>query len=252
MWSDRQGRHDAFLNSPQHRMQCKWGFIWVFRHHVQRTSIQASERVRLRGMSGLAVCRNKEPIVKKKILMAIVGMFALPVGAQAQSTFTPKQTNPGFYFGAEGGLNWLLNSGRNDMNTGFAVGGVAGYDFVGPRVELEEVYRANNGQRSTRFGNISGQIEQLSTMVNVLYDFIPGATITPYAGVGAGVAFADSGLNGCSLCSTQFAYQGIVGVGWNVDRNVRLNLDARYYGTTNGGGLQYQNNNITAMLGLTY
>jgi len=203
-------------------------------------------------MSGLAVCRNKEPIVKKKILMAIVGMFALPVGAQAQSTFTPKQTNPGFYFGAEGGLNWLLNSGRNDMNTGFAVGGVAGYDFVGPRVELEEVYRANNGQRSTRFGSISGQIEQLSTMVNVLFDFIPGATIPPYAGVGAGVAFADSGLNGCSLCSTQFAYQGIVGVGWNVDRNVRLNLDARYYGTTNGGGLQYQNNNITAMLGLTY
>ena len=57
-------------------------------------------------------------------------------------------------------------------------------------------------------------------------------------------------INGCSLCSTQFAYQGIVGLGWNVDRNFRINLDGRYYGTTSPGA--YQNNNITAMLGLTY
>jgi len=120
------------------------------------------------------------------------------------------------------------------------------------RVELEAVYRSNYGQRPAFFGNINGQVEQLSAMVNVLYDFIPGATITPYVGAGAGIAFADTGPSGCSLCSTQFAYQGIVGVGWNIDRNVRLNLDARYYGTTNGGDLQYQNNNITAMLGLTY
>jgi len=206
-------------------------------------------------MCGLAVCGNKEPTVKKKILMAIAGLLALPVGAQAQSmqsTFTPKQTSPSFYVGAEGGLNWLLNSGNNDMDTGFALGGVVGYDFVGPRVELEGVYRSNYGQRPAFFGNIGGQVEQLSAMVNVLYDFIPGATITPYVGAGAGLAFAATGPNGCSLCSTQFAYQGIVGVGWNIDRNVRLNLDARYYGTTNGGDLQYQNNNITAMLGLTY
>ena len=193
--------------------------------------------------------------MNKKILLAMVGLFALPVGAQAQSMqslFTSKQTNPGFYLGPEGGLNWLLNSGNYDMDTGFAVGGVVGYDFVGPRVEFEGVYRGNNGQGPGNFGNTSGQVEQLSVLVNVLYDFIPGATITPYVGAGAGLAFADSGINGCSLCSTQFAYQGIVGVGWNVDKNVRVNLDARYYGTTSGGDLQYQNNNITTLLGLTY
>jgi OOP family OmpA-OmpF porin len=193
----------------------------------------------------------------KKILMAAVALTALPVIAQAQSLFTPtNQPLPGFYVGPEGGLNWLLNSGNNTMDLGYAVGGVVGYDFVGPRVELEGVYRSNNGHGTANFGNIfsntSGRINQLSAMVNVLYDFIPGATITPYIGAGAGIAFADSSINGCSLCSTQFAYQGIIGVGWNINQNFRVNLDGRYYGTTNGGGLQYQNNNITAMLGVTY
>ena len=189
----------------------------------------------------------------KNALLGAAALIVLPSISQAQSLFTQNyQPLPGVYVGAEGGLNWLLNSSNYNMDLGYAVGGVVGYDFVGPRVELEAVYRSNYGQRPAFFGNINGQVEQLSAMVNVLYDFIPGATITPYVGAGAGIAFADTGPSGCSLCSTQFAYQGIVGVGWNIDRNVRLNLDARYYGTTNGGDLQYQNNNITAMLGLTY
>jgi outer membrane protein OmpA-like peptidoglycan-associated protein len=87
-------------------------------------------------------------------------------------------------------------------------------------------------------------------MANLLYDFLPGATITPYVGAGAGIAFVDSSIQGCSLCSTQFAYQGIIGIGWNVNENLRVNLDGRYYGTTNPG--QYNNNNITTMLGVTY
>jgi OmpA-OmpF porin, OOP family len=198
---------------------------------------------------------KKEVVPMKKILMAIVALIALPATCQAQSAqsmFTPKQTQSGIYFGPEGGLNWLLNSGNSNMDTGFAVGGVIGYDFVGPRVEFEGLYRSNTG-RVTNFANgSSSEVDQLSTIVNVLYDFIPGAVISPYVGAGAGMAFADTGISGCSLCSTQFAYQGIVGVGWNIDQNLRFNLDARYYGTSNGGELQYQNDNFTAMLGLTY
>ena len=55
-----------------------------------------------------------------------------------------------------------------------------------------------------------------------------------------------------SLGSTQFAYQGIVGLGWNVDTNFRVNLDGRYYGTSNPsvGGSTWTNNNFSVMLGL--
>ena len=190
----------------------------------------------------------------KKVVAGAVALALMPFAAQAQSLFTAGQSQPGVYIGAEGGGNWLLNSNNYNMDLGYAVGGVIGYDFVGPRVELEGMFRSNNGTGTANFGNVfsntRGRIEQLSVMANALYDFAPGAVITPYVGAGAGVAFVDPTINGCSLCSTQFAYQAILGLGWNVDQNFRVNLDGRYYGTTSPGA--YQNNNISLMLGLTY
>jgi len=192
----------------------------------------------------------KKSMLLAAALTAASTVGALTPGAQAQSLFTPQSATPGVYIGGEGGLNWLLNSGNHQFDTGYAVGGKVGYDFVGPRVELEALYRNNQGRAQTPFGQVSGQINQISTMVNGLYDFLPGAKITPYVGAGIGLAFADQGIIGCSMCSTQFAYQGIVGVGYNVDRHWRVDLDARYYGTTNPGF--YQNNDISLMLGASY
>ncbi|MGD9881756.1 MAG: outer membrane beta-barrel protein, partial [Reyranella sp.] len=85
----------------------------------------------------------------KKALVAAAALMVLPVAAQAQSPA------PGVYIGAEGGVNWLLNFTANTNlapnfatvsvtpQTGWVVGGVIGYDFVGPRVEIEGVYRQN-------------------------------------------------------------------------------------------------------------
>jgi OmpA-OmpF porin, OOP family len=160
--------------------------------------------------------------------------------------FTPGPTYPGFYIGAEGGLNWLLNNNSYQMDTGWAAGGKVGYDFVGPRLELEGIYRQNNGSGTVAysngtFANRYGTINQVSVMANALYDFFAGA----------GVAFVDPSISsGCTMCSTQFAYQGIVGIGYNLAPGWRLDLDGRYYGTTNPG--QYNNNNFSVMMGLTY
>ncbi len=159
----------------------------------------------------------------KKALLAAAAVVALPVMAQAQSP------QPGIYIGAEGGLNWLLNTTIAGVNvspqTGWAVGGVIGYDFVGPRVEIEGVYRQNNTNLWIPGAAINGQNGQLGILANLLYDFMPGSVITPYIGAGAGIGFVDSNA---SLSSTVFAYQGIVGVSWNVDTNFRINLDGRY------------------------
>jgi outer membrane protein OmpA-like peptidoglycan-associated protein len=140
------------------------------------------------------------------------------------------------------------------MNTGWAVGGKIGYDFVGPRVELEGLYHSNTGNGVRAFPNgyayIYGQIQQVSVMANLLYDFFPRAAVTPYIGAGAGIAFLDDSIQGCNLCATQFAYQGILGVGWNATPALRVGLEGRYYGTTNPGN--YTNNNIMALLSVSY
>jgi OOP family OmpA-OmpF porin len=191
----------------------------------------------------------------KKALMAAAALVALPVIAQAQ---TP---SPGFYIGAEGGVNWLLNFTAAPNNpalpatinvqpqTGWMAGGVIGYDFVGPRVELEGIYRNNPTNVGIPGTALNNQVGQLAIMANLLYDFMPASVITPYVGAGAGIAFVDSNQ---SLGSTVFAYQGIVGLAWNADTNFRVSLDGRYYGTSNPSinGSNWTNNNFSIMLGL--
>jgi OmpA-OmpF porin, OOP family len=176
-----------------------------------------------------------------------------PWTASAQPT--GPQSTPGFYVGLESGLNWLLDNNSFTYSTGYAVGGVAGYDFLGPRLEFEVMYRSNAGigvvASPAGFTTATGQVDQLSTMVNALYDFRPGATVTPYAGAGIGIAFIDPSIAAvCSLCDTRFAYQGMVGVGYNASSALRVNLEARYYATTSPS--TYTNNDFSLLLGATY
>jgi outer membrane protein OmpA-like peptidoglycan-associated protein len=191
--------------------------------------------------------------MRSAVVAGAAALALLPFTAHAQLFSSSGQSFPGFYVGAQGGLNWLLESGNSSFNTGWTVGGVVGYDFVGPRVELEGMYRSNNGSQRL-FGSgwrNYGSIDQVSVMANVLYDFTPGATITPYIGAGAGIAFVDPAvISSCSLCSTQFAYQAMLGVGYNVNENFRINLEGRYYGTTSTN--TYNNNNIGVLLGVSY
>ena len=192
----------------------------------------------------------------KKALLAAAAIVALPVAAQAQAP------QPGLYIGAEGGINWLTNFTANTNipafptvnvtpQLGWMAGGVIGYDFVGPRVELEGIYRWNPTNVGVPGTAVNNQVGQLGIMANLLYDFMPGSVITPYIGAGAGLGLVDGNS---SLSSTVFAYQGIIGLGWNADTNFRVNLDGRYYGTTNPqvNGVGWTNNNFSVMLGLQF
>jgi len=183
-------------------------------------------------------------------------LVALPVATQAQSL-----QYPGFYVGAEGGGTWMFNTtsgtplgtGTIYPSIGWAAGGMIGYDFVGPRVEIEGVYRNNQATVGAGpFNAFGASKDDIGVLANILYDFNAGGTIVPYIGAGAGVAFVRTSALGLSTDSTQFAYQAILGVGYNVDPMFRINLDARYYGTTNPNlvGNTYSNNNISAMLSL--
>ena len=133
----------------------------------------------------------------KKALMAAAALVALPVMAQAQSP------SPGVYIGAEGGINWLLNFNANtnipafptvsvNPTTGWMAGGVIGYDFVGPRVELEGIYRWNGTNVGLPGTALNNQVGQLGIMANLMYDFMPASVITPYIGAGAGLGLVDS------------------------------------------------------------
>jgi outer membrane protein OmpA-like peptidoglycan-associated protein len=215
----------------------------------------------------------------KKSWIAVAALVALPSATTHAQGLQPG----GVYIGAEGGLNWLLNTSTNatlvvpnggfasgnvnaSTNTGWVVGGMIGYDFIGPRVELEGSYRQNTATLNFPLGGSQGAtFSTVGVMANVYYDFLAGQTIVPYIGAGLGVGFTSLQVFNTSN-STQFAYQGIVGVGWNIDQNFRLNLEGRYFGTlqpnyTFSGAVgnvpvfssgNYSNNNFSVMASLQY
>jgi OmpA-OmpF porin, OOP family len=164
--------------------------------------------------------------------LAAAALIALPAGANAQSSwFTPTApAYPGFYMGAEGAANRLLNNNSYVMDTGWAVGGkVATTSSV--RASRWKVCtiptQAGRSWPFPRAMHVSGRIEQISVMANRLYDFFHGATVTPYIGAGAGVAFVDANIQGCKTCLTMFAYQGILGLGFNATPALRIGVEGR-------------------------
>src|SRR3546814_19180655 len=93
-------------------------------------------------------------------------------------------------------------------------------------------------------------------MVNALYDFDTGTPFTPYAGVGIGAARTkvkdiDS--------KTLFAYQGILGVSYDVTDELKAYLDYRYFATADlqgttpaGPDVDVENESHTGMIDVRY
>ena len=189
----------------------------------------------------------------------VAAAVAVPFAAQAQTgpmgseTFTPSQ---GFYVGAGGGLEWSLASNSNvSTQTGWAAAGKIGYDFIGPRLEVEVGYGQIPVSVNIPGTAITNKVGALTTMANVLYDFMPTSQWTPYVGAGLGVAFIDSNA---SLGSTQFAWQAMVGLAYNINSSMRVGIEGRYFGTSNPsvntsiGNVSYSVQNIMALAGIQF
>ena len=195
--------------------------------------------------------------MKKALLASAAALVMFPMASQAQSL-----QYPGFFAGVEAGGNYMFQTGVNGgvsggsqiyPTIGYSFGGMVGYDFVGPRVAIEGLY--NNSKATVSGGPVpayGATKDEIAVMANFYNDFNAGGTWVPYIGAGAGIAFEKNSALNQQDNSTVFAYQGIVGIGYNIDPTWRVNLEGRYLGTSNPNfqGGSFQNNNIIAMLQL--
>ena len=106
-----------------------------------------------------------------------------------------------------------------------------GYDFVGPRVEVEGVYR--NSQATVgggQFNAFGASKDDIGVMANILYDFNAGGVIVPYIGAGAGVAFDVKNL-GAELLDQLHAVlptrRSSVSASTNIDPQFRVSTSTR-------------------------
>ncbi len=203
-------------------------------------------------------------------IIMVLAAVALPL-RQAVAEQVPE----GPYVGIGGGLN-LNDSGDIDVNgterdvdtdLGFVGLGSFGYSFGnGLRAEIEAGYR-QNGIDNWGGTSVDGDMSAWHTMLNAIYDFDTDSPLTPYVGGGLGAAFVTvdmennaAGINRNDM-DVGFAYQAIVGLGYDITENVALTADYRFFhavdlddaisdGPSGGPGDNYMNHSF--VLGLRY
>lgn len=215
--------------------------------------------------------RSKLSFFGSALTAGMVAVGVLLAGGQAVAEPPPE----GPYVGVGGGLNLndtgnIRTNGRSrdvDTDLGFVGLGSFGYAFGnGLRAEIEGGYRQNS---LDQWGNtnVDGDMSAWHTMLNAIYDFDLDSRFTPYVGAGLGAAFVSvdmennaAGVNHDDM-DVAFAYQAIVGMGYDITDNIAVTADYRFFhaldlddalssGQGSGPGDDYLNHSF--VLGLRY
>jgi outer membrane protein OmpA-like peptidoglycan-associated protein len=194
----------------------------------------------------------------RRILLTAT-LLSLPIAASAAEPIE------GLYIGGAVGANFMQSfrtnlytppgsvglsfNGNIIANTGFVGIGSIGWGFGnGLRAEVEGDYRTNGLRHFQRPGlptAASGSIRNYGVMVNALYDVnlpfldrVPVVSgLQPYVGVGAGymwthlhdALFASAPISfGANDSAGKFAWQAIVGLGYQIPSLPNLTLTAEY------------------------
>jgi opacity protein-like surface antigen len=191
------------------------------------------------------------------------GLFAggtIPAEAQLMWPATGPQ---GTYFGVQGGYTNLLTATNEGFNItqgpnlgldatslerfsgGYNVGGRAGLQWGAWRLEGEVSYRENDGRgvqmispRNRLGRGQDAERHSVNEMANVIYDLDLGLglPISPHIGGGIGAAEVTRNLTnvfgGTHDTVTVFAYQGMAGLRYWLSPAVAIDLDYRYFATT--------------------
>src|SRR4051794_9825766 len=168
------------------------------------------------------------------------------------------------YFGGEGGWTLLQNqkisatglpSGTERFNSGFAAGARIGYEEGSWRFEAEYAYRHNDADRITlggaSFNNLSGSRQAHAFLANLIYEIDFGWPVKPHIGGGIGGVYLKDKASAAGLLNFndntwEIGYQGIGGLRYDITQNIAVDLDYRYFATTDasfhvpGTGLTYK------------
>lgn len=185
--------------------------------------------------------QNRLPM--KKILFILCATLAIASSSNA-SPFTYYK-NDTYYFQVSGSYTMLSDSNISNFTAptarlrhkdGFGVAAAVGRYYDPVRVEIEYSYRGNRTEGYTvndvpSSPNVSGNLTYNSLMANVLYEAPLGESMFAYFGGGLGASFVNLEINGRSDMSPTFAYQAMVGLGYNFTRQMSLIFGYRFFST---------------------
>ncbi|MEY2914886.1 MAG: hypothetical protein RLZZ184_4195 [Cyanobacteriota bacterium] len=131
-------------------------------------------------------------------------------------------------------------SGDLSLDSGFQLTAAGGYQRKNTRAEVEVSFRSPGADKLTVSGNetnLTGNVNQTTFLVNGYYDIPTKSKLRPYvgAGIGFGLISPDIKRGGNKVETsngTSFAYQGKIGVEYEVVKKGNAFVEFRYVGLT--------------------
>ena len=155
------------------------------------------------------------------------------------------------YFGGEGGWTLLqdqkisaagLPAATESFNSGFAAGARIGYEEGPWRFEFEYAYRRNDADRITiggaTIGGLGGSRQSHGFLANLIYEADFGWPVKPHIGAGIGGAYLTDKASAPGIGTFfngntwEIGYQAIGGLRYDLTPNIAVDLDYRYFATT--------------------
>lgn len=195
------------------------------------------------------------------LIGSVIGCLGLAGAAHAQSTSTSNATSLGYYVRADGGISFShrVNGDLNSVQAGvgggfggdlgtsgvFQLGGGVTVPNLPVRVDLTASYRPSfrvRGSATDPSGNAlsaAANVDQWTVLANAYYDISLGWPVTPYVGLGLGIAHNHLGstsyaVNGVGTgsesghSSDRFAWAAMAGVAVPVANGLTVDLGYRY------------------------
>ena len=163
----------------------------------------------------------------RRILMTLVCVAVLMAHtAQAASGKLYLSGNAGLLISDDMDLPGL----NIDFSPGWNAVGAIGFVFEELRVEGEIGYHTADIDKANDVPVSGADLTALSYMINLYYDFDWGKSFFPYLGFGMGIADTDLDFTGSTRGSdTTYAYQFIMGVGYEITSSFFLTGGYRYF-----------------------
>lgn len=182
-----------------------------------------------------------------------VGVGVVVVGALA---FAAPAFAQGFYVSGNVGVNWQKDHdfdgpGGVDVDVesdpGYVLSVAVGHDYgaltsnINLRAEAELSYRNNEVDSvdvAGGSGGSDGEASATALMFNGFLDFKTNSRITPFVGLGVGVArvefddYSQGSTNVLDDEDTVFAWQAAVGAAYEVTNSFDVTAEYRYFNTT--------------------
>jgi len=187
--------------------------------------------------------------ISAKIVLAALSLLSGLTAVRAEDQDFKLPT--GLYIAAGAGPDWIGDSKLTIFNsrvqTHWAAGwggyAALGYRFpIGLRLELEASGRDALNHSFNKGDPWYGTQWDTSAMANILYDISTGTRFTPYVGGGIGLSHLSWGNNFRANLNelpyiyddsgSEFGWQVIVGLAYNITSRLALTTDFRYKGSS--------------------